>query len=136
MRIAERGLAFFLIVAAAVTAYYRWSYATGDGGVTVITDRWYTAFESSFTFADIWLAICAALAGVGLWLDRSWAARFGLMAGSAFLYLAALDITFNIENGMYALAAASDAMKFEIFINASSIILGVWSIVVSWRRLG
>jgi hypothetical protein len=136
MRFFERALSFFLIVAAVVTAYYRWSYSTGDGGVMVSTARWYTAFESSFTVADTWLAICAALAGVGLWLDRSWAARFALMAGAMFLYLAAMDITFNVENGMYALAAASDAMKFEIFINASSIILGVWSLIVSWRRIG
>jgi hypothetical protein len=47
-----------------------------------------------------------------------------------------MDITFDVENGMYALAAASDAMKFEIFINATCVILGVWTLLVSWRRLG
>jgi len=134
VRLGERVLAFFLILAAAVTAYYRWRYTIGDAGVITSDARWYTTFESSFAVADCWLAICAALASVGLWLDRPWAARFGLLAASAFLFLAAMDITFNVENGMYALAASNDAMKFEIFINFSSIVLGVWTLIVSWRR--
>jgi hypothetical protein len=57
------------------------------------------------------------------------------MAGAAILYLAAMDITFDVENGMYALAAANDAMKFEIFINATCLILGLWTLTTSWRRL-
>jgi hypothetical protein len=57
------------------------------------------------------------------------------MAAAMFFYLAAMDITFDIENGMYAMAMSNDAMRFEIFINASSIILGVWTLIVSWRRL-
>jgi hypothetical protein len=57
------------------------------------------------------------------------------MAASAFFYLAAMDITFDVENGMYAMAAANDAMKFEIFINVSCLILGVWTLAVSWRKL-
>ncbi len=43
----------------------------------------------------------------------------GLLAGSALLYLAAMDVTFDVENNMYALAAVNDAMKFEIFINVT-----------------
>src|SRR5262249_32791163 len=98
-------------------------------------DRWYTAFESSFPIADGWMALCAAAAGVGLILGRSWGAKVGLMAGASILYLAAMDITFDVENGMYALAAANDAMEFEIFINASCVVLGVWTLIVSWRGL-
>jgi hypothetical protein len=45
-----------------------------------------------------------------------------------------MDITFDVENGMYALAAANDAMKFEIFINATTLILGVWTILACWKR--
>ncbi|HEX4534289.1 MAG TPA: hypothetical protein VH000_08655, partial [Rhizomicrobium sp.] len=102
--------------------------------VMVTNARWYTAFESAFPIADGWLAICAALAGIGLWLDRPWGPRFGLMAASAILYLAAMDITFDIENGMYALTSSNAAMKFEIFINISCIILGVWTLIASWRK--
>jgi hypothetical protein len=134
MKTAERILGVVLIVAALVTAYYWWSYFHG-GDVRVIDARWYTAFESSFPVADGWMALCAALAGIGLLMDRRWAAPFGLLAASAIVYLACMDITFDVENGLYALAAANDAMKFEIFINAACAILGLATLWVSWRRL-
>ena len=134
MRIADRVLSVLLVVAAIVTGYYWWSYFVGGGDVMVSTARWYTAFESSFPVADAWMSLCAAVAGIGLWLDRPWGARFGLMAASAIFYLAAMDITFDIENGMYALTDGNDAMKFEVFINVTCLILGVWTLIVSWRR--
>ncbi len=134
MKIADRVLAALLVVAALVTGYYWWSYFVGGGDVMVTNARWYTAFESAFPIADGWMAICAALAGIGLWLGRPSGPRFGLMAASAILYLAAMDITFDIENGMYALTSGNDAMKFEVFINITCLILGVWTLIVSWRR--
>lgn len=134
MRISERILGALLVLAAVVTAYYWWDYFTG-GDVMVLNDRWYTAFESSFPVADGWLSLCALIAGIGFFLGRRTAPLFGLMAASAFFYLAAMDITFDVENGLYAMAAASDAMKFEIFINVSCLILGAWTLAVSWRKL-
>jgi len=133
MRKIEIALGALLVLGAAVTAFYWWSYFTG-GDVMASHERWYIAFESSFPVADGWMALCMAAAGAGLWLDRPWGAKIGLLAGSALLYLAAMDITFDVENGMYALAAASGAMKFEIFINATTLILALWTLIVSWRR--
>jgi hypothetical protein len=133
MKISDRILAALLVIGAAVTAFYWWSYFTG-GDVMVLHERWYTAFESSFPVADGWMALCMAVAGVGLWSGKSWGARAGLLAGSALIYLAAMDITFDVENGMYAMAAANDAMKFEVFINATTLLLGVWTILACWRR--
>jgi hypothetical protein len=132
MRHATRVLAIFLILGALVTALYWWSYFTG-GDVMVSRERWYTAFESSFPVADGWMALCMLAAGAGLWSGKDWGAHAGLLAGSALIYLAAMDITFDVENGMYALAAANDAMRFEIFINATTLILGAWTILASWR---
>lgn len=133
MKIGDRVLAALLVVGAAVTAFYWWSYFTG-GDVMVLQERWYTAFESSFPVADGWMALCMLAAGVGLWSGKPWGARAGLLAGSALIYLAAMDITFDVENAMYALAAINDAMKFEIFINATTLVLGAWTILASWRR--
>ncbi len=133
MKIPDRILSVLLIIGALVTAFYWWSYFTG-GDVMVLHDRWYTAFESSFPVADGWMALCMFAAGIGLWRGDAWGARAGLLAGSALIYLAAMDITFDIENGMYAMAAANDAMKFEVFINATTILLGVWSLLASWKR--
>jgi hypothetical protein len=133
MKIIDRLLAVLLIIGAAVTAYYWYSYFTG-GDVMVSHERWYTAFESSFPIADGWMALCMAAAGVGLWRGDAWGARAGLLAGSALIYLAAMDITFDVENHMYALAAVNDAMKFEIFINVTTLALGAWTILTAWRR--
>lgn len=135
MKLAERVLGALLILAALVTAYYWWSYFTG-GDVMVLHDRWYTAFESSFPVADGWLSLCCFLAGAGFFFGSRLAGPFGLMAASALFYLAAMDITFDVENHMYALTWANDAMKFEVFINISCVILGVWTLAASWRKLG
>jgi hypothetical protein len=132
MRNGDRILSILLVLGAVVTAFYWWSYFTG-GDVMVLQDRWYTAFESSFPVADGWMALCMLGAGIGLWSAEAWGAKLGLLAGSALIYLAAMDITFDIENGMYAMAASNDAMKFEVFINATSLILGVWAIAASWN---
>jgi hypothetical protein len=131
--LANRILGALLIVGAIVTGLYWWSYFSG-GDVMASHERWYTAFESSFPIADAWMAVCMAGAGAGLLGKRCWASPLGLMAGSALIYLAAMDTTFNVENGMYALAASNDAVKFEIFINVTTAILGVWTIAACWPR--
>ena len=132
MTMANRVLGVLLIVGAIVTALYWWSYFT-SGDVMASHERWYTAFESSFPVADGWMALCMVAAGAGFVMQRGWAAPLGLMAGSAMVYLAAMDITFNVQNGIYAVAA-NDAMKFEVFINVTTLILGVWTLAASWPR--
>jgi hypothetical protein len=131
MKVVKRVLGALLIAGAIVTALYWWSYFSG-GDVMASHERWYTAFESSFPAADGWMALCMAAAGFGFLTNPDRAQPLGLMAGSALIYLAAMDITFNVENGMYALAASNSAMQFEVFINATSALLGVWTVVASW----
>lgn len=130
---AHRILGFLLVLGAIVTAIYWWSYFSG-GEVMTSTERWYTAFESAFPVADGWMALCMAISGVGLIRGRAWARPAGLLAGSALIYLALMDITFNVENGLYALAATSEAMQAEIAINGSSALLGIWTILACWPR--
>jgi hypothetical protein len=128
----RRILAALLILSAIVTVLYWVNFFSG-GDVKVSNERWYTAYEASFPVADGWMALCMFLAGIGFWSGRPWAAKFGLLAGSATLYLAAMDITFDIENGLYALVAHSDPMKFELVINMWSLALGIATIILSWR---
>jgi hypothetical protein len=130
---APRILAAVLLVTALVTALYWWSYFTG-GQVRVVDARWYSAFEDSFPIADAWMALCCAIAGIGLWSGRVWAARVGLLAGSALIYLACMDITFNVENGLYAMLATSGPMRFEAMVNLWSLVLGTGTIILCWRR--
>src|SRR5215469_4403655 len=133
MNTKNRTLGGILILTAITTVAYWVNYFT-SGDVAVVNARWYTAYESSFPVADGWLAFCALLAGIGFLRGLNSAGPFGLLAGSALLYLAAMDITFDVENHLYPLAAHSDAMKFEIVINVWSLLLGIATTVVSWRH--
>jgi len=126
-------LGVILVLTALTTVAYWVNYFT-SADVEVVSARWYTAYESSFPVADGWLALTAFFAGLGYILGWHTAPRMGLLAGSALLYLAAMDITFDVENHLYPLAAHSDAMKFEMVINAWSLLLGIATIVVSWRH--
>ena len=128
----NRTLGAILILTALTTLAYWINYFT-SGDVAVVNARWYAAYESSFPAADGWLALTAFFAGLGYLLGWASAPRLGLLAGSALLYLAAMDITFDVENHLYPLAAHSDAMKFEIVINAWSLILGAVTTAYSWR---
>ena len=132
MQTKNRVLGAILIVTAITTVAYWIDYFT-SAEVAVVPARWYTAYESSFPVADAWLALTSLLAGIGFWRGSSTAPLFGLLAGSALLYLAAMDITFDVENHLYPLAAHSDAMKFEIVINAWSLVLGIVTVSISWR---
>jgi hypothetical protein len=134
VKLAERILGTLLVLGAAVTALYWWSFYLG-GEVRVSEARWYTAFESSFPVADGWMALCMLVAGAGLWLGREWGPRIGLMAGATLLYLAAMDITFDVENGLYALAPQSSAMMAEVAINVTTVLLGVATLAICWRKL-
>jgi hypothetical protein len=133
MSAAGRVLGGCLILTAIVTVAYWADYFT-SAEVAVVPARWYTAFESSFPVADAWMALASLLAGIAFWRGSPSAGRFGLLAGSALIYLAAMDITFNVENGLYALARSSNAMRFEMLINGWSLVLGAAVIAASWRR--
>jgi len=133
MSAASRVLGVCLILTAMVTVAYWADYFT-SAEVAVVPARWYTAFESSFPVADAWMALTSLMAGIAFWRGSASAGRFGLLAGSALIYLAAMDITFNLENRIYPLARASNAMRFEMLINGWSLVFGMVVIAASWRR--
>jgi len=127
-----KALAALLILGAVITIAYWVNYFLA-GDVRVLSDTWYTYFEDAFPLADGWMALCMFVAGIGLWRGTRTGALWGLMAGSALLYLAGMDITFNVEHGLYTLLPKSGPMLTEAWINASSLGLGVATLAVSWR---
>jgi hypothetical protein len=126
-------LAALLVLGALITLAYWLNYFLA-GDVRVLPDYWYGAFEDSFPVADGWMALCMLGAGIGLWRGTPDGSRFGLLAASGLLYLAAMDITFNVEHGLYALLPKSGAMLTEAVINATSLGLGLATLFMSWRR--
>lgn len=128
-------LAVLLIITALVTIYY-WADFFITGGVSVIEDEWYIKFEKSFPVADLWgLCACSIIGAVGLLTDQPYGAFFSLLAAGSMIFLALMDITFNIENNLYPLIALSNQMLFELVINLWTLVLGISLIVYLWPIL-
>jgi len=133
MKLSERVLSVLLILGALITLAY-WTNYFIAGDVRVLPDYWYSAFEDSFPVADGWMAICMLLAGIGFWRGTRNGALYGLMAGSSLIYLACLDITFNVEHSLYGMLGTSGPMMTEAAINTTSLGLGIFTLLMSWRR--
>jgi uncharacterized membrane protein (DUF2068 family) len=129
-----RGLAVaitYLAVASVGTIAY-WIVFFTSGAVQVQGDDAYLAFERAFPLADGWMAACAALAAVGLWLRRPWGLLFGLLAASSLVFLGCMDVLWNLNTGSYAIG--SDAMTAEIVINVYCLAGGALLILYLWRN--
>ncbi len=95
----------------------------------------YLGFEGAFPLPDSFVAICLALAGVNLLANKPRAVLFGLVGGGGLMFLALIDIFFNITQGLYAPAmlAADFGMQLEVVINIACLAGAVWTI---WRLWG
>ena len=121
----------YLAVATVGTTAY-WIVFFTSGAVQVQRDAAYLAFEKAFPLADGWMAACAALAAVGLWLGRPWGLLFGLLAGSSLVFLGCMDVLWNLNTGSYSIG--SSAMTAEIVINVYCLAGGLLLIGYLWRH--
>jgi hypothetical protein len=120
----------YLAVTALATILY-WADFFSAGSVHVRQDAVYLAFERAFPLADAWLAACSLLGAIGLWRRRPWGVLFGLLAASAQVFLACLDVLFNLNEGNYAIVSA--AMAAEVVINVVLLVGAPWLIAFLWR---
>ena len=65
----------------------------------------YYEFENAFPLADGWLALLCLLAWVALGRSRPVALLWLLAAGGAGIYLFAMDVLYDLENGIYGSGA-------------------------------
>lgn len=121
----------YLAVVAVLTTLYWIDFFT-SGGVQVREDAVYLAFEKAFPLADAWMATCSLLGAIGLWWRRPWGLLFGLLAASAQVFLACMDVLFNLNEGNYAIASA--AMAAEVAINLGLLAGAPLLIAFLWRR--
>ena len=128
-------LALLLIISALGTIYY-WADFYLRGEVQVIEDEWYIKFEKAFLVADLWgVSACSLIGAVGLLTEQPYGPFFSLLAAGSMIFLALMDITFNIENNLYPLIATSSQMVFELLINLWFLVLGISLIVYLWPIL-
>jgi hypothetical protein len=124
-----------LLIMTAVGVIYYWADFYLRGGVHVLKEDWYIKFERAFPPADLWMSACAILGAAGLLAGQTYGLVFTLLAAGSLLFLALMDITFNVQNNLYRLVATSSQMKFELLINVWTLALGVALIVYLGPRI-
>ena len=124
-----------LLIITAIGMIYYWADFFIRGAVQVIKEDWYIKFERSFAPADLWTSVCALLGAAGLLTGETYGLVFALLTAGSLLFLAFMDITFNIQNKLYPLLITSSQMRFELMINVWTLALGIAIIVSLWPRV-
>lgn len=127
-------LSVLLIISAIGLVYYWVDFYTRKG-VQVIQEDWYLKFEKAFPVADMWIVACALIGAVGLLTEQNYGLLFSILAASSGIFLALIDITFNLENKLYRLVGSSNEMFFEVVINTTSLLFGIIIIVCLGVRI-
>jgi hypothetical protein len=91
----------------------------------------YYAFENAFPLADAWMATTGALGAIALMRRKAGALLWILLAGSASIYLAAMDILFDLENGIYR-SPDVGSVAVELFINVGCLTGGAALVLFAW----
>jgi hypothetical protein len=93
----------------------------------------YYEFENAFPLADLWLGVACVLALVTLRRRHESALFWLLCAGSAGLYLFAMDFLYDVENGIFTKGSGG---AFEAVIVVLEAIFSVTILTWSWRHRG
>lgn len=92
----------------------------------------YLAFESAFPVPDVYLSIVLTIGGIGLLRKRSYGDFFSLMGGASLIFLGLLDISFNIQHGIYLTGVAEGIMN--ILINLLCFGGGIFLVLIIWKK--
>ena len=125
-------VAWGLVVAAGILVAY---WAVWDGGGRSVlassTRPAYVEFEDAFPLADGWLGLCAVLAAEALWRGRSSALLWLLAGGGAGIYLAGMDVLYDLEHGIWTSGGGG---AIELAINVVTVVASVATLRWGWRR--
>lgn len=121
-----------LLIAFALGTIAFWVVFFTSGAVSISERPAYIEHERSFPLADLYMVISAITAAIGLFLRRRWAVLFGIMAGSATIFLGLMDTLYAIQHGM--IRDLSPASIQTAYICAVCLIFGPATIVYLWRN--
>jgi hypothetical protein len=85
--------------------------------------RGYMEYEHSFPLPDGLLAVLLIVAGILLLMNNPLGGKLSLIAAGALLFLGVLDISFNIQNGIYKLSTGD--LISNAFINLWCVGFGI-----------
>jgi hypothetical protein len=125
-------VAWALVGAAAILlAYWLTWYLGGRSLLAGSTRPAYIEFENAFPLADAWLAACALLAAEALWRGRSSALLWMLAGGGAGIYLAGMDILYDLQHDIWTSGGGG---AIELGLNVVTVVASVATLRWAWRR--
>lgn len=94
----------------------------------------YFVFEHSFPPPDVLLAITLIFSGILLGKGKGLGKVLSLVSAGALIFLGVLDISFNIQNGMYLISTMD--LILNAFINLWCVLFGLVIILRLAGRMG
>ncbi len=120
-----------LVVAVVINVAYWTIWFTNRSWVESDTTEEYVAFENAFPLADAWLGLTCVLAFVALGRRSPTALMWLIAAGSAGLYLFAIDVLYDLQNGIYGKGSGGIT---EAGINLITLVFSVIALRWAWSR--
>ena len=132
------GTLMFLGVGGCTSAYWIAFFSSNltipAGRQGALTNEEYMAFQAAFPLPDAAMAACFAIAGVLLWGGDRAAPFWALLASGMMLFLALIDVNFNLIHGMYATIQSDPAIQIEAAINAGCVAFALWTAARMWNH--
>ncbi len=129
----RRTVQAMLMVAIVIDVAYWAIWYTNRDWLASEQKQAYFDFENAFPIADLWLGIACLLALVTLHRRQESAVFWLLCAGSAALYLGAMDLLYDLEHGIFAKGAGG---AIEAVIVLLTLVFSVTILTWSWRHRG
>jgi hypothetical protein len=126
----RRRVASWAIATAALLVAYWALWFADRGAVASDHTAGYIAFEQSFPLADAWLFAALLIAAVQLWRRRPSALLWVFVVGGAGVYLAALDVLYDLQHGIYA---KPDGGAVELGLNLVTALSSIGILSFGWR---
>ena len=124
-----------LLIGTVIGVIYFWIDFHIGSSVKISQEEWYLRFEKAFMPADLWMAACALAGAVGLLTGQTFGLIFSLLAAGSLVFLGLMDITFDIQNGLYRLITKSNQMKLEVASSWFFLLFGILLIIYLWPKI-